>query len=293
VDSTADSLPVLRPGEIAAREFTCAEVWGGNRFVSRPVLLPGIDGYLWSHPCLGGRGGDVHFLSICGSGLLSRFCLADVAGHGESVAAVSSELHRLLRKYMNFPDQRRVLRALNRKLEAGGVARTMTTAVAVTYYPPRGYLSVSYAGHPPGWLYDAAACEWQRLLMSPAGRLGSVDLPLAASSETRFNKLRRRVRVGDRLLLVTDGVLEAPGPDREFFGEARVGAVLREHHRESVEAIVRALVAAVIAHTGRPDLPHDDATALLVEFVPGPRGLGILHALRNRLRLRRRPASPD
>lgn len=293
MDSTADTAAVLRPGEAGAREFTCAEVWGGNRFVSRPVHLPGIDGYLWSHPCVGGRGGDVHYLSICGSGLLSRFCLADVAGHGESVAAVSGELHRLLRRYMNFPDQRRVLRALNRKLEAGGVARTMTTAAAVTYYPPRGYLSVSYAGHPPGWLYDGAARQWQRLLIPHPATPTSVDLPLAASSDTRFNKLRRRVRVGDRLLLVTDGVLEAPAPDHEFFGDARVEAVLREHHRESVEAVVRALVAAVVAHTGRPDLPHDDVTALLVEFVPGPRGLGILHALRNRLRLRRPPHPTD
>ncbi len=275
------------------REFTCAEVWGGNRFVSRPVHLPGIDGYLWSHPCVGGRGGDVHYLSICGSGLLSRFCLADVAGHGESVAAVSGELHRLLRRYMNFPDQRRVLRALNRKLEAGEVARTMTTAAAVTYYPPRGYLSVSYAGHPPGWLYEAGSRQWQRLLIPHPATPASVDLPLAASSDTRFNKLRRRVRVGDRLLLVTDGVLEAPGPDGAFFGDTRVETVLHTHHRDPIEVIVRALVAAVVAHTGRPDLPHDDVTALLVEFVPGPRGLGILHALRNRLRLRRPPHPTD
>ena len=39
----------------------------------------------------------------------------------------------------------------------------MTTAVLATYYPPRRRLTVSYAGHPTGWLFRADTGAWARL----------------------------------------------------------------------------------------------------------------------------------
>ena len=62
--------------------LVCNEVWGGNQAFHGPIELPGLRGALFSQPCGGGRGGDVHYLSVCGSGLISRACLADVTGHG-------------------------------------------------------------------------------------------------------------------------------------------------------------------------------------------------------------------
>ncbi|MHC5029101.1 MAG: hypothetical protein ACYTGR_20310, partial [Planctomycetota bacterium] len=90
--------------------LVCGEIHGGNRTVETSVDLPGMRGVIYSRPCDGGRGGDVHYLSVCGSGLLSRMCVADVAGHGEAVANVSAEMHQQLRRLMSWPDQRRVLR---------------------------------------------------------------------------------------------------------------------------------------------------------------------------------------
>jgi hypothetical protein len=56
--------------------LVCNEVWGGNRTFHGPIELPGLRGVLFSQPCEGGRGGDVHYLSVCGSGLVSRALLA-------------------------------------------------------------------------------------------------------------------------------------------------------------------------------------------------------------------------
>ena len=78
--------------------LVCNEVWGGNRAFYGPVERPGLRGVLFSQASDGTRGGDVHYLSVCGSGLISRACLADVTGHGESVAAISQTMHDLLRR---------------------------------------------------------------------------------------------------------------------------------------------------------------------------------------------------
>lgn len=267
-------------GDAAPVEFVCSEIWGGNRPINRPVQTPGLTGMLFSKPCGGASGGDVHYLSVCGSGLLSRFCIADVAGHGERVAAVSREIHGLMRRYMNNVDQRRVLSDLNRTLESWDTLG-MTTAAAFTYYPPSRNLSFSYAGHPPAWFYSRARGQWERLALARDEDAPLENAALAVSDDTRFTRGRRRVEFGDRLLVLTDGVLEAASPGGELFGDERVDAFLRANQGLDPLALGRRLVRAIVDFTADAELKHDDVTFLLVEFVPGPRGPTVLHAIRN------------
>jgi len=277
--------PAATTAAAAGRELSCAEVWGGNRAINAPIRLPGIRGWVYSLPSVGGHGGDIHYVSLCSSGLMSRFCLADVAGHGETVARVSGDIHVLLRRYMNTADERCVLSELNRRLE-GSELEHMTTAAAVSYLPPLRLLSVSYAGHPPGWYYRSSQRRWQRLLAGdgPARKREPVNLPLAVDPHTSFSRRRLRIQPGDRLLLVTDGVLEAPRRETgELFGEEGVAAVLADQRHNSVEELAAALVQALIEHTGDAELSHDDVTLLLLEFVPGPRGFGLWQMLLNRV----------
>ncbi len=282
-----------RATAVPPRTFNCAEIWGGNRPIDSPITLPGVRGHIFSQPCDGGRGGDIHYISICGSGLLSRMCLADVAGHGEAVGRVSDEIHGLLRRYMNNHDQRRVLVDLNRRLTTGGLG-PMTTAIAITYFPTTRALSVSYAGHPPPWLYSRAEERWIRLDLDRPGKpeQGAIDLPLAVDAATEFSRRQQRVAPGDRLLAVTDGVLEARSPAGDLFGEARLEATLRAERQASVDELSHAVVAAVRAFAGGNGLRHDDVTVLTVEFLRGPRiGGSLWLVLRNRL-LRRRASAP-
>src|SRR5512134_1330972 len=113
--------------------FACGEVRGGNGTIHTQVSLPGLRGVLYSRPCAGATGGDIHYLSVCGSGLMARVCLADVAGHGPAVAAIGTEMHAHLRRSVDVIDERKVLGRLNRRLNDLG-ASAMTTAVLATYY---------------------------------------------------------------------------------------------------------------------------------------------------------------
>lgn len=275
-------------------EFVCAEIWGGNRPIDAPVLLPGIRGRVFSRPCAGGRGGDIHYLSICSSGLISRICLADVVGHGERVARVSEAIHLLLRKYMNRLDERRVLSELNQRLLSSEMA-TMTTAVAATYVPPMRSLTVSYAGHPPAWLYRQKRDEWAPLGPPSADdrRRTPIDLPLGVEARTSFTRRSERVSPGDRLLLLTDGLLEAPRPSGELFSDERLVELLKEHRREAPEVLMQRVLDEVAEHTGDQGLGHDDVTLMVLEFGRGPRAMGVWEMVKNRLLgRRRRKAAP-
>jgi len=90
-----------RPTDAAAppaENLVCWKVWGGNGKAEVALSIPGLRGHLYSQPCDSERGGDLYYLSACGSGALARLCVADVTGHGESVATFSGWLEEVFSK---------------------------------------------------------------------------------------------------------------------------------------------------------------------------------------------------
>lgn len=267
----------------------CAEVRGGSSPVHARIELPGLRGVIWSLACGDRIGGDVHFVSVCGSGLVGRICLADVLGHGAAVGRTAQRLHAAMQRTASRLEHRAILGMLNQAmLRLGGSA--MTTAALLTFNPITGTATTSHAGHPPGWILSGARARWDRLAtidLRPPGRRrrrrrGPLrDVPLALVPDARFSRRRFRVRPGDRILLVTDGILEAPDAQRRFFGSEGVERVLEAQGTAPIDALADALRAAVIAHGGGEEPIHDDVTFILLEVVPGPRRPWLV-ALRNR-----------
>src|SRR5579872_2928146 len=81
----------------------CMEIIGGNRAVRQTVDAPGLKIWIDSRP-LGLGGGDVHYVSTCGAGYVTRLALADISGHGESVDRPAVTLRKLMRKHINTLD---------------------------------------------------------------------------------------------------------------------------------------------------------------------------------------------
>ena len=67
---------------------------------------------------------------------------------------------------------------------------------------------------------------------------------------------------GDRVLLFTDGVTEAPNPEGEEFGEARLLQLLVENRDLSAENLQKK-VLSVVAEFCRGHW-HDDATLIAI-----------------------------
>jgi serine phosphatase RsbU (regulator of sigma subunit) len=100
------------------------------------------------------------------------------------------------------------------------------------------------------------------LVCPPAGPMGTdLGLPVTERSE--------QLQPGDRLLLYTDGVVEARDARGQEFGRDRFVDFIRRHHsgRHTLHETLRRLMAAVMDHhDGRLD---DDATVLLAEWRGG------------------------
>lgn len=246
----------------SVHRIRCAEIWGGIQNASLDAETSGIRASLYSSSCAGGRGGDVYYFSVCGSNVLTRVALADVTGHGERVSRVSQWLYDSLAARMNSRRGQRVLADLNAEAEEYG-EQAISTAVVIGYYRWTGRLYFAYAGHPPALVFRRRAGRWLPLEL-PESK-GLANLPVGVTGLSNYDQGRRWLRRGDRLLLYTDGVVEAPDAAGRLFGLDRLVDVLDETATAPLPVVKASVLAAVQCHTGG-SLAHDDVTVLAIEI---------------------------
>ncbi|HEY1603365.1 MAG TPA: PP2C family protein-serine/threonine phosphatase [Pirellulales bacterium] len=256
--TTVDGTPAR-----AVHRIRCAEVWGGIHNADLECVTSGVRASLHSSACDGGRGGDVYYFSVCGADSLTRVALADVTGHGEAVSRVGQWLYDALAARMNSLRGDRVLGELNDLAEHYGFAAISTLAV-VQYYRRKTRLYVSYAGHPPALVFRQQLRTWQPAEV-PEGA-GLVNLPIGVSDQTHYQQHAIPLASGDRVLLYTDGVLEAPGRDGSQFGLERLVSIAQASNGKTLFEFKTAVMDAVREHTGGP-LEHDDVTVLAMEVI--------------------------
>ena len=148
-------------------------------------------------------GGDFFHVQSTGDGGL-LVVIGDVAGKGMKAAMNVSMLMGALRR---TPERSpaRILESLNRVLKGSD---SFTTCQAA-WFGPNGELVLANAGHLPPYLNS------QEIALPGA-------LPLGVLSEMKYEEVRLFLHPGDRILLMSDGVVEARSPSGELFGFERV-----------------------------------------------------------------------
>ncbi|HEX4055393.1 MAG TPA: PP2C family protein-serine/threonine phosphatase [Tepidisphaeraceae bacterium] len=242
----------------------CMEVWGGSQLTERGVQLGGLDAWVYSKPFgNAGRGGDVYYASSCATGRISRLLLADVSGHGDAVAATAAGLRTLMRRYVNFLDQTKLVRSMNRQFAAMSGEGCFATAVATTFFSPTRTLSVCNAGHPRPLLYRAGSGKWSILEKSHDAERSTRNIPLGILDITDYEQFAVELEVGDLVLCYTDALIESRNSDGEFLGEEGLRDIAASMDLEPVETFIQSLLSKITErHDG--NLLQDDVTALLL-----------------------------
>jgi serine phosphatase RsbU (regulator of sigma subunit) len=124
---------------------------------------------------------------------------------------------------------------------------------------PSGATAVINAGHPLPILVRDGVVSTVQLAATP---------PLGMFAETLYVPERLQLRPGDRLVLISDGMVEAKPVGGEPLGDIRLHELLRDMVDLSAVETVRQLTSAVVAHRAG-DL-QDDATAVCLDW----RGVG-------------------
>jgi sigma-B regulation protein RsbU (phosphoserine phosphatase) len=240
--------------------MTCMEVWGGNQHSDSGIVMPGLDAWIYAEPWQSAdAGGDVHYVSSCASGQVVRMLVADVAGHGLSVAKTAADLRGLMRRYVNDHDQLRFVRSLNREFTKASADGIFATAVAMTFDSPTNNLLLCNAGHPPPLWYQSAKKQWTYLV---ASETGPANVPWGIEESVDYEQFAVRLEVDDLVLCYTDSLIEARGADGELIGATGLLELIRNLENPAPATLLPRIIQG-LDQRGEGAVKRDDVTCLL------------------------------
>ncbi|MEO8218770.1 MAG: SpoIIE family protein phosphatase [Acidobacteriota bacterium] len=257
-----DLAPHVR--RIIERERVKAEIDAANRI--QAALLPSSDPQIHgatvasSYRSATEIGGDYFdFLPLDNGDIGLAF--GDVAGHGlTSGIVMAMAKSALLVQVGHDSSPRRVMEVLNETVIKTAPRRMMMTFFFGLLDPISHRLRFSSAGHLDPYVFRAKLG-----ILEPLSAWG---FPLGVRRRDPFRELDVTFEAGDRLILYSDGLIEAVDDDGEPFGFSRFERVLLKSGELSAEEIKKSVLDSVKRFThNRP--PADDQTLVVISFEEG------------------------
>ena len=248
----------------------CMEVWGGSQLTSSTVELGGLEAWVYSKPYgQAQRGGDVYYASSCATGRISRLLLADVSGHGNTVAATAADLRTLMRRFVNRLDQKEFVRLLNQQFTALSRNGIFATAVVTTFFSPSRRLSICNAGHPRPILYRAVDRGWSFLGHGESAEESSLaNIPLGIMDLADYEQFDVELEPGDCLVSYTDALIESCDADGKMLGEDGLLRIMNLLGDIEPGELIATLLKE-ISERFPENLSADDVTVLVVRATGG------------------------
>ncbi|BCS55937.1 PP2C family protein-serine/threonine phosphatase [Geobacter sp. SVR] len=184
--------------------------------------------------------------------------VADVSGHGVQsgmvATAAKAGLQMLLDRGVHAAGE--LLAGINSAVLATSSNAMMMTAVVAVFDRSTHAVSLANAGHPYPYRYCAADGGVSMLE-------GVGGFPLGFDSDSEYVELTVDFRCGDRLLLFSDGIVEALNEAGEEFGYARFEAAIEQGISGGPGEFRQGLVRAALQF-GNADGFDDDVTIVVV-----------------------------
>lgn len=247
----------------------CAETWASSQSGSSVALLPGLSVWVYSKAFgASDAGGDVHYISVCPSCIVSRVALADVSGHGLAVESMGTKLRELMQIYLASLDQTRLMSDLNEAVRQELDGIHYATMVAIGFHGRRGLLVMTNAGHPPPLWYraDRGAWEWlEPQRAQPTSRIRGT--PLGLLPNISYPRIIVKPKPGDLIVLYSDGISEATNSDGQELGRDQLMTRARALRSTAAETFGLQLVDAINEFRGHR-APEDDETIIVLQPFP-------------------------
>ncbi|SPE26598.1 membrane hypothetical protein [Candidatus Sulfotelmatomonas gaucii] len=195
-------LRVQRDQERVSNELAAARTVQELLIPQEKLSTPGFEVDSIYNPANEVGGDFFHIQTVGVEGLI--VVIGDVAGKGLKAAMNVSLLMGALRRTQEHRPAK-ILESLNRVLTG---TESFTTCQAV-WFGANGEMVIANAGHLPPYLNS-----------QEIGLRG--ELPLGVLADVSYEEARFYLHPGDRVLLLSDGVVEARQPSGELFGFDRV-----------------------------------------------------------------------
>jgi sigma-B regulation protein RsbU (phosphoserine phosphatase) len=262
-ETIAERLEVERR---AAQEMQFAREVQARLFPQKSPALRTLD---YAGGCVQARqvGGDYYDFLDLGAGRLA-LVLADVAGKGVSGALLMANLQANLRSQyaLALDDLPRLLNSVNHLFYENTADNSYATLFFADYDDSSQRLRYVNCGHLPPLLLRPGP-DPRSGAPPVVERLEPTSTVLGLFGDWQCNVAEVQLAPGDTLVLYTDGVTEAAGPDAEEFGEPRLIEILRSDCTTPVQSLLNAIETAVQQFSGGEQA--DDITVVVARCKAG------------------------
>jgi len=250
----------------AAQETTdgASREWREAQAIHRallPSVLPDVPGVrlAWRWEPASGFGGDYYDAFPLGGDRLA-LCIADVCGKGLPAALLVSSLQATVRAFVDEQTPPHVAVArINRALCRQGAHGRFVTLFLAVLDLREGAMHFCNAGHNPP------------ILVRPNGTVSRLDAGgavVGVFDSAAYDSGRTAIGPGDRLLLFTDGLVEAGSLSAREYGDDHLVDTVVAHRTLDAGALLDRVFGDVHQWAGRR--LDDDATALAIAFSARP-----------------------
>ncbi len=224
-----------------------------------PETLPDVPGLeLHARYCpmrqVGGDFYDFYRMGDAGLGVI----IGDVSGHGMPAALIGSMFKIAFSIFKNEPDVSVSLARINSAL-IDHVGRQFITANYMVIDARARTLVSSNAGHWPQIM--------RRALDGSLVEIYNRNKAIGIVPDIEFSRTEYAIGPGDRIVLFTDGVIEAMNGHGELFGEERFKEIIRECGEENAEFFFDRVFDELHSWTGikRGESFEDDICLLCID----------------------------
>jgi PAS domain S-box-containing protein len=219
-----------------------------------PKTLPGLPGYDVAAYYQPARevGGDFYDFLELEDGRLGLI-VGDVSGKGVPAAIVMAITRTMLRAAYRLGSPGEILEQANNILYPEIPPNMFVTCLVALLDIRTGRLHYANAGHDLPYLRHADGVS----------ELRATGMPLGLMPNMSYEQKEVTLKPGESILLYSDGLVEAHGPQREMFGFPRMRGFVEAHPGGA--ALIDSLLTELESFTGEDWEQEDDITLLTLQ----------------------------
>ncbi|TYB32108.1 MAG: SpoIIE family protein phosphatase [Candidatus Mcinerneyibacterium aminivorans] len=182
-------------------------------------------------------GGDFYDFHVIDENKFGIF-ISDVSGHGIPAALIASMIKIAfftLKKYAQDPKE--LIRRLNNILSDKIKGRFITAGYMLVDLEKNKVIYAS-AGHPPIYIYKKEEKSLAEFIAK--------GMLIGYNEKEEYDEISINVKKGDKIILYTDGIIEAFNNKGEIFGESRVKNIIVKNGENTIYDVSNSLIKSII-----------------------------------------------
>lgn len=213
-----------------AKRKRCLEVSGGRLTYNANYSMPGLAMQIYSRQanhCLEG-GGEVHYVSSCASGRITRMMIADICSSESTFRQLSCSIREGLIRNINSIWQDRVVDDLSCQFREFSSQGGCGTAAVATYFAPTRSFVMCNIGNPPPIVFRARERKWEVLYGETQGTVGEFEESDGLYSQSEYRHIKTKLEHDDVLVLYGNGFTRSRFPNGGIVNHTRLIEALQD-----------------------------------------------------------------